>query len=159
MGDSECNSPLSRCYKEANASLIINSLDISPLPENIINIIEPYTRRPQSKKLLYDIRNYTSTLLKVELMYYSGLRQRYHLDYEAALSQTYNTFYNELVKGLYLIDREKLIYLYYKLHGNTTRISRAYWGQLEPSGRYYIVKGIQKYFHNPVRRPGDYNEF
>ena len=57
--------------------------------EIFINIIEPYSRKPQSKFLLDDIKSFYSTLEQVKTLYSNYIKKKYRnlLDLELQVIQ------------------------------------------------------------------------
>tara|TARA_Y100000389_G_C17369272_1_gene468088 strand:+ start:933 stop:1142 length:210 start_codon:yes stop_codon:yes gene_type:complete len=64
-------------------------------------------------------------------------------------------FYSQFVKGLYLTDKNKILYLYYLYHGELSRVVRVYWALNTPDEREKNSVQLVKFFTNKLYRPGD----
>jgi hypothetical protein len=124
------------------------------LSVDILMRIEPYTRRPQETRILCDLINFYSTLHKLKEYFDKIACVMYKRGHINVSVRDYN-FYDQLVKALYMLHHDKIIYLYYFMSSNTCRVSRIFWASLKIEQRNLLIKEVKRYFDRLLYRPGD----
>jgi len=123
--------------------------------EIIINIIEPYSRKPQSKYLLEDIKNFHSTLEEIKKMYSNYIQNKYRNVIELGLQNIHYSLYNELLKGLHIIcgiTTEE--YYSLQLLDLQTKYCRIFLANCTPEKRIEILIALRALFTKYSRRIG-----
>lgn len=129
------------------------------LPYSIIGLIEPYTRRVQPKELLDDITSFSFTFEQVRESFVNMMVIKYKKDhlsnYPSTFDELNHEFYGQFTKGLYVMDQEHIVFLYYKHCGDLITICRLYWGKLKDTERKQKVISVSIFFHRLLYRPGE----
>mgnify|MGYP001160924245 FL=1 len=124
--------------------------------EIFINIIEPYSRKPQSKFLLDDIKSFYSTLEQVKTLYSNYIQKKYRNFIDLGYQGFQYSFYNELLKGLHIICGTNVMdYYSYQLLELQTRYCRQFWASCGHEERIEIIIALTTLFTRYSRRPGD----
>ena len=129
------------------------------IPVELINLIEPYTRRIQDKVLLDDISNYVKTLKEMEILYTKIINKkynsgRYRFEYDISI-------YSEILTGLTYIHEFDINRLYFKyiqnheIHQNAINIVRKYWANINSKRRLKVLSVLTKNAYTKPMRPSD----
>jgi|TARA_B100000965_G_scaffold298702_1_gene257042 hypothetical protein len=122
--------------------------------EIFINIIEPYSRKPQSKCLLEDIKSFYTTLQQVKKMYVNSINEQYRRNY-LDIGMKYS-FYNELLKGLHIIcGNTNMEYYSFQFLELQTRYCRRFWAKMIHEERIETTIALRSLLTRYSRRPGD----
>ena len=122
----------------------------------IINIIEPYSRKPQSKYLLEDLKSFYYTLEEVKIIYSNYIHNKYRNIIELGLQNIHYSFYSELLKALHIIcGTSTKEYYSIQLLELQTRYCRKFWAKCTPERRIEILIAIRSLFLKYSRRIGN----